>query len=333
MTDAASGILVAAIEGTTLTDDERRFFAHEQPAGITVFARNFPTPFQGISELLAQYKSLYAPDAPTPLIAIDQEGGRVSRIRQPGFPDLGPAQQLFDGKTDAAAIEGLFNYGLEVGQSLGELGINCDFAPVLDVLSEPTNVAIGDRVFGTDPDKVIKRAGAFLKGLQSSGVVGSLKHFPGQGAAKVDTHKGSAIIDAPEDLIRKRDLAPFVALAPTAPMVMVSHCIYPALDPTKPASLSATWISKILRKEIGYTGVIVSDDMNMDAIAQDKNAWGDAMVESVVAGTDMLLVCRKLDRMEYALAALRKEAARSSTFAKRLEDAAARVHKLRGDLL
>ncbi len=333
MTDAASAILVAAIEGTTLTEAERRFFVQEQPAGVTLFKRNIPTPFRRVAELISSLKSLYASAAGTPLIAIDQEGGRVARIRDPDFPNLGPTQQLAGGKSDTAALSAIFEYGLAVGQSLAELGINCNFAPVTDVLSEMSNEAIGDRVFGTDATAVIARAGAFLKGMQSTGVLGSLKHFPGQGAATVDTHQGSAVVDVTLDLLRQRDLAPFVALAAQAPMIMVSHCIYPALDAQRPASCSPAVITDLLKDELSYQGVVVSDDMNMGAIAQDEATWCLAMIEAVAAGIDMLLVCEHLERARLALEALRREAARSPAFQLRLEDAAARVRHLRNSLL
>ena len=320
-------VLLAGIESDRLSSVEKRVIEEVRPAGVTLFKRNVPPNLAALSKLTTELQR-FSGDAHRPMIiAIDQEGGRVSRLPPP-FPNLGPAEKLFDGKTNRASLEGLYRYGEDVGNELIKLGINVDFAPVVDVLTDPTNVAIGDRVFGFDPESVVKRAGAFLNGLQKTGVWGSLKHFPGQGAAPADTHKASAVIDADLETLVMRDIAPFKNLLPEAAMVMISHCIYPALDDL-PASLSSKIMKGLLRDELGFKGVIVSDDMNMEAINQSEDVWLDSMVECLMAGADLLLVCRHIEKTMKVWERFRIEAARSPAFSARLIEASEKVSKLR----
>jgi beta-N-acetylhexosaminidase len=219
----------------------------------------------------------------------------------------------------------------DVGSELASLGINVNFAPVCDVLTEATNTSIGDRAFGVTPDSVTSRAGSFLEGLHEAGVLGCLKHFPGQGAATVDTHVGGATVALTRHELEQTHLPPFRSLLPFAPMVMISHCIYPALGPGE-ASSSKAIITGLLKDELGYNGVVVSDDMNMGAVPQDPAHWQDAIINSVAAGVDMVLVCRHLERYELAHEALTREASRSSAFRERLEDAASRMTSMRKHL-
>lgn len=330
--DAASAVLIAAVEGHTLTPDEERFFKQEAPAGVTLFRWNIPQEnYTAVATLNQTLQSLRPVGAPPLIVAIDQEGGRVSRMPKNTFPNLGPALHIAEGRADAEALDQLKIYGQDVGRALLAVGINVDFAPVLDVLTEPSNVAIGDRVFGTTPEQATARARAFLHGLQTSRVLGCLKHFPGQGDAKVDTHLGTAAIDLSLQTLWSRELVPFRAMIHEAPMVMISHSIFPVLC-EREASRSPAVIQDLLRSRLGFRGVVVSDDMNMGALPQDIQDWQEALVDAVAAGCDALLVCRHLERCVKALEALRREAARSPTFHARLEDAAARVTAMRRSL-
>lgn len=333
MSPHAGAVLVGAIEGRAPTAAEKSVFARIVPAGVTLFARNVPPDdFRRLKELNDALQVQRPSGAPRLVIAIDQEGGRVSRIRLPGFPDGGPAQKLAEGRSDERALRDVRAHARDVGTTLRAIGVNVNFAPCADVLTEPTNIAIGDRVFGVEPDAVVARAGAYLDGLQETGVLGCLKHFPGQGDAKVDTHAGQAIVDVPYDTLFRRELVPFVRLLPRAPMVMVAHCIYPALAPVE-ASRSDRIMRSLLRGEMGYEGVVVTDDMMMGAIPQDDTPWRQAIVAAVAAGADMVLVCRHAERMVAAAEALSAEAAKSRAFSARLEDAARRVTGLRGRLV
>ncbi|MEZ4741161.1 MAG: glycoside hydrolase family 3 N-terminal domain-containing protein [Bdellovibrionota bacterium] len=242
--------------------------------------------------------------------------------------NLGPALNIEGGKTDQSAVERLKAYGQELGKSLFELGINCNFAPVLDILTEPTNIAIGDRCFGKEPSSVVIRGGAVLMGMNASGILTCIKHFPGQGNAKIDTHESAATIDISLTLLHQRELFPFVSLHKYAPMLMVSHCKYPSLD-TKPASLSKAIMTDLIRTDLKYTGVVVTDDMTMGAMPSDIKAWKESILASIAAGADLVLVCNSLEKWQMALDAIRAESSRSHAFAKRLAEAAARVTQMR----
>ena len=325
--DAASAIVVVAVEGTALTADERAFFETEVPAGVTLFRRNIAPRFAEVRSLIGELQATRAAGSPPLVIAVDQEGGRVARLRTP-FPDAGPAYELAGGGHDEGALAFIENYGFALGATARTLGFNVDFAPCVDVRTPATNDAIGDRAFGSTPEAVTRRAGAFLEGLQAAGVLGCLKHFPGQGAAREDTHSHMAVIDSSREVLWVRDLAPFQALMAAAPMVMVSHCTYAALD-TQPAGRSRAIVEDLLRRELGFDGVVVSDDMNMKAASLEDTGWQQAIVDDVGASVDMLLVCRDLDRAKRALEALRGAAERDPRFDTRLSEAARRVAGLR----
>ena len=316
-----------AVEGTALSTAEANFFSKESLAGVTLFSRNIPQPQVGVVQLIESIQSC-TPSSHPLIVAVDQEGGRVSRFKGEGFPDDGPALKLYEGRSDPEALKEIYDYGASIGQALKRLGVNVNFAPVVDVLSNDDNIAIGDRVFAKEPGAVIKRAGAFLNGQQSAGVLGCLKHFPGQGAANADTHEGPARVNRDLAILEEIDLLPFRVLASQAPMVMLSHCVYPELD-SKPASLSPMIIQKWLKTRIGFEGLVVSDDMTMAAIPEDDKSWANANIEAITAGVDLLLVCRGLERCRLACEALGNEAKRSKAFADRLAMAAAKVATFR----
>ncbi len=328
----ASAVILTALEGVRLSPEELRVFEAMPPAGFTLFRRNTSPRFSDTRELVSELQSLRLPHEPPLLIAIDQEGGRVARLKAP-FPEFGPAMDLAGGRTDEAARIEIENIGFTMAAALKQLGINVDFAPVLDILTRDENVAIGDRCFGRDAESVRIRSGAFLKGLQAGGVLGCLKHFPGQGDAGVDTHETGALITADRQTLMTREIAPFAKLIPSAPMVMISHAVYPALDPDKPASLSSRIMLDLLRAELGFRGLIVSDDMNMKAIDQSQKPWCEAIITSIAAGADLVLVCREIERYRWAAEAIDAEAAKSPAFKKRLEDAIDRVAATRSRLI
>ena len=316
-TDYGAGkLLMVGLEGPDLTRPERDFLERCRPAGVILFGRNIDSGDRGrLKALTAEIRALcQTPGDPVgPLIAIDQEGGRVARIKG-SFPNRGPALLLEGGATSFEALSKIRAYGQEVAEALVDLGINVNFAPVVDLLTEPRNTAIGDRCFGTTAEQVILRAGAFLEGLSEGGVLGCLKHFPGQGHAQIDTHLGTAVIDVDRETLLTRELAPFRALHPKAPMIMVAHGVYPVLD-SKPASLSAKMMTDLLRGDLGFAGMVVSDDMLMGAIPQEEDVWTDLLVQSVRAGADLLLVCKGLDRIQLAWTALAEKASRDPAFA------------------
>ncbi len=323
----AGVVLMGALETTALSLEESSFFSSAGFSGVTLFGRNIPEHVPSVANLNRSVHALASdPDVPM-LIAVDQEGGRVRRLQEP-FPNHGPALQLADGEQTPAALAEVLAYASSVGTALANWGFNVDFAPVVDVLSNPQNPVIGDRAFGRDPAAVSLRAGAFLTGLQAAPVIGCLKHFPGHGDAAVDTHLGTAIVDADETTLLRREVRPFIELMGETKMIMVAHCIYPAWS-NVPASCSPEIMQDLLRRRLGFRGVIVTDDMNMHAIPQDEPSWKQAIVDAIAAGADLLLVCRHMERCRWAYEALQQQAAASPAFAKRLEDAAQRVLSLR----
>jgi beta-N-acetylhexosaminidase len=330
-TDQASAVILAALEGISLTAEEQKCFHKFPPAGFTLFRRNLAPAYVQVRGLCANLQALSAAGAPPLMLAIDQEGGRVARLKQP-FPDGGAAMQLAEGRTDFEALQTIENHGFIVGSSLASLGLNVNFAPVVDILSNPNNNSIGDRCFGHTSEIVSKRATAYMRGLQGSGVLGCLKHFPGQGDAEADTHEQGTVIHATMDMMFGRELIPFLALMNECSMIMISHAVYPALDAQKPASLSAKIMQEFLREKLNFQGLIVTDDMNMKAIAQDRHTWTDAIIASVAAGADLVLVCRELDRYHWAVEALTREAQKSFSFDRRLSEAHRRLMELRSRL-
>ena len=327
MRDPASALIVGAVEGIVLSNEERRFFEREAPSGVTLFKRNIPPSFTEFRKLIVDIQSTRVHESPPLVIAIDQEGGRVARLRSP-FPEQGPPEKLVDGKKDEESLLFIENHAFIVGSSLKGLGVNVNFAPVVDIRTPSTVDAIGDRVYGSTAEDVCLRAGAYLSGLQSSGVYGCLKHFPGKGDASVDTHINSAVIKLSREELEARELVPYRRLLPNTKLVMVSHGIFPVFG-QKEASRSPEIIGGLLRKDMGFKGVVVSDDMNMGAIPQAEKVWQDAIVEAVAAGVDMLLVCRHLERQIKALEALRNAAKKSRAFSARLEESSERMISFR----
>ena len=310
---------------------ERDFLSSHCVPGVVLFARNcalntagsWCTPIEELQSL--------GPELPY-LIAVDQEGGRVRRLRA-SFPDLGPSLHACGGGDGRQDLLCLREYGWRVAMTLKMLGFNVNFAPSVDILSNPANTGIGDRAFGLDPAAVEKRAGAFLAGLQSvAGVFGCLKHFPGQGSELADAHYGSVVVNHSRKRLNDRELRPYRRMLTHCNLVMVSHCTYSALE-DKPASISRVVIGEILQRQLEYTGVVVSDDFNMHAIAQSQSLWGRAIVDAVAAGIDLLLICSgDLQHWRFAIDVLESRARHDSSFARRLEDAAQKVRSLRSRL-
>jgi len=327
----ASSVLVCAVDGIALSTAELDFFKKVQPAGVTLFKRNIPEDFTETFTLSRSLQATVASGSPRMIIAIDQEGGRVARIKQP-FPDHGPAMDLADGLSDGAASVEIQDAAAKVGEALKSIGINVNFAPCVDILTEPNNHSIGDRAFGTDVDPVCIRAKSWLRGLQSAGVLGCLKHFPGQGDAIVDTHVGTAVIDLPRNLLDQRELVPFRAMLSKVEMVMISHCIYPQISKTQ-ASRSSEMIEGLLRGEMDYKGLVVSDDMNMGAIPQDRETWVEALIDALIAGSDLLLVCQHLERFEWAIEGINRAIKKSKALEMRVNQAAGRIAKTRAKLI
>lgn len=287
--------------------------------GVILFARNVRSGPQ-VRALNAALRGAGGPGLP---IAVDQEGGRVARLAKAGVPD-GPTARALAAPGDPAAAR---RWGRQTGKALRELGFSIDFAPVLDVDTNPASPVIGDRSYGPDPERVTAFGREAALGLIEGGVFPCGKHFPGHGDAALDSHRDLPTVAHDVERLEAVELAPFRALADVLPAIMTAHVRYPALDPAVPATLSEAVVTRLLKGRMGFAGVVVSDDLEMSAVA-DRYGPEEAAVLAVSAGVDMLLYCHRRARWEAAHAALVREGERSPAFRARMEDAAARVAHL-----
>ena len=288
--------------------------------GVILFGRNLGAP-QAIAALTDRLRRL-TPDLP-PLIAVDQEGGRVARLGDP-FTAWPPARALGTAKSEEFA----FQVGQAIGTELAGGGFTMDMAPVLDVDTNPANPIIGDRSFGPDPALVGRLGAAFADGLAEAGVLAVGKHFPGHGDTAADSHVTLPVVSHGRERLLSVEVAPFRAAAPHLAAIMTAHVLYPAFDPEHPASLSAVILTDLLRRGIGYDGVVISDDMEMAGIAERWPA-GEAACRFLQAGGDLVLVCHRPDVQREALETVRLAAARGEIPAARLEEARARIRRAR----
>jgi beta-N-acetylhexosaminidase len=279
--------------GHALTDSERSFFRQAEPWGYILFARNIATPEQ-VRGLTCELREAVGHEVP---ILIDQEGGRVARLRPPYWRAYPP------GRHYGALYARSHDDGLEaaklgsrlIAAELKVLGISVDCLPVLDVPTPGAHDVIGDRAFGETPEPVIALGRAAAEGLLAGGILPIIKHIPGHGRAGVDSHLSLPVVDADAETLALTDFAPFKALA-DMPLAMTAHVVYSAIDTSGPATTSKAVIANIIRREIGFGGLLMSDDLSMQALA---GTLADRTSASIKAGCDVVLHCNgKLDEME-----------------------------------
>lgn len=275
---------------TDRVDDAVISRIEEYPVGgIALFSRNITS-----AEQLPMFISDLQSSSKYPLfIAVDEEGGRVARIANSDFFNVASYKSMEDiGKSgDASKAE---EVGRQIGSYLKELGFNLDFAPVADTNTNPQNIVIGDRSYGSDPALVARMVSAQLDGLHKSGIIGTLKHFPGHGDTKDDTHSGYVSVNKSWDELKECELVPFISALDKADTIMVSHITVTSVDKL-PSSLSYEIITRKLRNELGYNGVIITDSMAMGAIA-DSYTSDTAAVMAVKAGADIILMPESLEK-------------------------------------
>jgi len=288
--------VVLGCAGEALDADERRFFAEADPAGFILFRRNCGSPDQVRRLVEVLRASVGRSDAP---VLIDQEGGRVARLRPPhwrSYPPAGRIAALPEPQAEEAARLG----ARLIADDLERLGITVDSLPVLDLPVAGADPVIGDRAYGSDPDRVARLAGAVCEGLIEGGVLPILKHIPGHGRACVDSHYICPVVDTTRDELSRTDFAPFRALA-AMPWAMTAHIIYRAIDAAAPATFSRTVIGEIIRGEIGFGGVLVSDDLSMRALG---GGLSERVQRAIAAGCDLVLHCNgDRNEMEKVVAA------------------------------
>jgi len=285
-------------DGTAVSPQWAELQTQYKPGGMILFARNLEHPAQIVD--LTNGLQARSPHFPL-LVAIDQEGGRVSRLPA-GFTIFPPC-----GAVGACRSEELAYAAASVtAAELRAVGINMNMAPVLDVHSNPENPVIGDRAYGTEPEIVAELGVAAIRGFHGKGVVACGKHFPGHGDTGTDSHKELPVVTASAATLLERELPPFhYAIAHGLASLMTAHVVYPALDAQWPATLSPTILTGLLREQWGFDGVVVTDDLEMRAIA-DHHGIGEAAVQAFLAGADLLLICRDREQAVTAMEAVRR---------------------------
>ncbi|SIR79826.1 beta-N-acetylhexosaminidase [Aquipseudomonas alcaligenes] len=288
------GSLMLDIHGTWLTAEDRRILRQPEVGGLILFARNIEDPRQ-VRELCASIRAV----RPDLLLAVDQEGGRVQRLRN-GFVRLPAMRALADNDNPEQLAE---HCGWLMATEVLAVGLDLSFAPVLD-LDHQRSAVVGSRSFEGDAELATRLAGAFIRGMDVAGMAATGKHFPGHGWAEADSHVAIPVDERSLDEIRARDLVPFQRLSQQLAAVMPAHVIYPQVD-AGPAGFSRRWLQEILRGELGFDGVIFSDDLSMAG----AHVVGDAAsrIEAALnAGCDMGLVCNDRASAELALGALQR---------------------------
>ena len=330
----AAQLLVAGIEGTEPGEDAVQAVQGYQVGGVILFGRNVESAEQlaaltnGLKELNGDYVPLF--------LCVDQEGGRVDRMppevsRTPSAWSVG---QTLDTEGVGAA------YGALLAEECAAFGFNMDFAPSLDIWSNPENTVIGDRAFGTDAAAVTGAANETALGILSGGVIPVAKHFPGHGDTAVDSHYGLPVVDKSLEELEELELRPFRQAIDTTcvygtyggdtsiPAIMVAHILLSQIDPDNPASLSPEVVTGLLREEMGYEGVVCTDDLTMGAIS-NTYGMGEAAVLAVEAGCDLLLVCHGADNLAAAHAALVEAVESGRISMERLDESVYRVLSLK----
>jgi beta-N-acetylhexosaminidase len=315
--------LFIGFSGTQLNAETRRLLRSVQPGGVVLFARSVGS----AAELRALGRALRTECTYRPLVAIDQEQGRVNRLRE----IIGEAPTIADIKR-SGNVEQAEEFGRTTGRWLHQFGIDIDFAPVFDLelFDSKTDNALRERCWGTTADEVTRWAGAFLEGLEREGVSACPKHFPGLGGATLDSHEQLPAIRRAREQLLGEDVAPYVKLMRRLTAIMVGHGHYLAFDGErpKPASLSRAIITNLLRKQLGFSGLILTDDMEMGAISQ-VTSFEQAVVDAFLAGADLILVCHTAEKVLAAHEALTKAVESGRIRRARLDESQRRIQQFR----
>jgi beta-N-acetylhexosaminidase len=282
-------ILAIGLTGQSLTDLERKLLAEDAPHAVVIFGRNIGEA-EELRELVREIKAVAARP---PLMMIDQEGGRVDRLRRliPGLPSV---EAFGEGERPREMSAGL---GRVIGIALRYFDIEADLAPVVDIRGDASPKGLERRMFGSDAETVIDLGGAFMRGLHASGTASCLKHFPGIGIGSADPHYGATVIDVPLETLLARDLAPYAALGNEAAAIMVGHGTYPRIDDSGvPATLSRRLTNGLLRDDLRFNGIAISDDMEMHAVS-DLGSYESISERALMAGNDVIMFCSHIERV------------------------------------
>ena len=319
---ACGQLLSVGFDGPSPPAELLERISRSEVGGVMLFRPNIESPAQ-VAALVAALRRA-SPTHASLVVAVDQEGGRVQRLRAPltVWPDMASVAAAGDVQRTRAV-------GSALGTEIAALGIGWDFAPVLDIHTNPQNPVIGNRAFGVSADLVTDHALAFWRGLHDAGMVGCGKHFPGHGDTRSDSHLELPVVDHDDERLRAVELAPFAAAVRAGiEALMTAHVLYPAWDANRPATLSRRIAHDILRTELKYGGLLVSDDLGMKAVA-DHHSVEDLVVESLLAGVDHFLVREPRDRQLAAFDALVRAAERLPEARRRIEESAARMARFK----
>ncbi len=319
-------LFMVGFEGTAVTPELATWMETYGWGGVILFGRNVETPAQ-LHRLIHGLQTGWRRGAMPLLIAIDQEGGRVARLKAP-FTAFPSAARMGQTASEPLAYE----VGQALGRELRAVGINMDMAPVLDVLTNPANTVIGDRAFGPDPQGVARLGLAFMRGLHTAGILAVAKHFPGHGDTWLDSHVALPLSERADAQLRACELLPFQeAVAAGLQAIMTAHVIFKAWDPDHPATVSSSILRGILRAELGFPGVIVSDDLGMAAVS-DTMPWEEIPLRAIRAGVDLLLICHQRQRQEQAYMSVLRAVECGELSETFVDDALARVQALKSRL-
>jgi beta-N-acetylhexosaminidase len=313
-------LVVGGFAGTSLPEAFARALRERRRGGAILFKSNVEG---GPSQVAALTRAVHAAAPEPPLVGIDQEGGRVARLKAPLL--VVPPMRTVASWGDVSLAEQIAH---AVGTELAALGFTIDFAPVLDVNTCPSNPVIGDRAFGDDAETCARFGAAWVRGLQGAGLLACGKHFPGHGDTSKDSHIDLPVVDQPLERLERVELVPFrAAVEAGVATLMTAHVVYPALDGKRPATMSPA-VCTTLRERLGFRGALVSDDLEMQAIAA-RSTIEDAAVHAIAAGCDVLLVCWSDEKQERAVEALARETERSPAFRERCTQALGRAGEAR----
>lgn len=301
MKEKIGQMLMIGIQGQSLSQEEKSFIVENNIGGVILFSRNYGSPEQ-LHELCGEIQSLskLQKDKSPLFISIDQEGGRVQRFKTEPFTHWPPLAQA--GKIDNTSVTYMWAHLLS--QDLKSFGVNLNFAPTLDILTNPNNTVIGDRAFSTDFRMVEKHASAWVRGALKAGILSCAKHFPGHGNTLLDSHLDLPRESVDLETLENRELVPFKkAFRSKVDFVMLAHIVFEKIDPDWPASLSEIFVDEILRKKLGFRGLIFTDDLDMGALKKNFTKE-EIAVRAVEAGCEILLYCNEPDSPQIALDSL-----------------------------
>ena len=313
-------LLVAGIGGTEAGEDGLQAVQDYQVGGVILFGRNVESA-QQLADLTNELKTLNGDNTPL-FLCVDQEGGRVDRL-PPEVDDLSSAYDYIAAGGDP------LERGKVLAAQCAAFGFNLDFSTCLDIWSNPDNTVIGDRAYGSDPDTVTSAGLAVNQGLEQGGVIPVVKHFPGHGDTSTDSHVDLPVVGKTAEELEEFELIPFqAAIDQGTPCVMVAHILMTQIDPDLPASLSPKVVDGLLRQEMGYDGVVCTDDLTMGAIS-NTYGMGEAAVMAVEAGCDLLLVCHEADNLTAARDALLSAVDAGRISMERLDESVYRILSLK----